>query len=130
MPWKCSMNDTGFEARIVRLILSGESEKALEALSRHYGVETPKLRVGAVKGKVRNPAVYVARTKTIHVSDAEGLSNPQLILHEFYHHLRTREEKHRGTEKHADRFAEHFVSSYAEKRRSTFSHTLGMPNDV
>jgi len=70
------MNDTDFEARIVRLILSGESEKALEALSRHYGVETPKFRVGSVKGRVRNPAVYVVRTKTIHVSDAEGVVEP------------------------------------------------------
>lgn len=118
MPWKRPMNDRDFEARIVQLIFSGDSEKALEALSKHYGVETPKLRVGVVRGRVRNPAVYVARTKTIHVSDAEGLSNPQLILHEFYHHLRTRDEKHRGTEKHADRFAEHFVRSYAEKIRS------------
>jgi len=83
------MNDTGFEARTVRPILSGESEKALDALSRHYGMETPKLRVGSVEGRVRNPAVYVARTKTTHVSDAEGLSNPQLTLHEFYHHLRS-----------------------------------------
>jgi len=119
MSSKHFMNDREFEARIVQLILSGKSQKALEALSKSYGVETPKLRVGAVKGRVKSPAVYVARNKTIHVSNADGLSNPRLILHEFYHHLRTVDEKHRGTEKHADKFAEHYIRSYIERAEST-----------
>jgi hypothetical protein len=38
---------------------------------------------------------------------------PFVVLHEFYHHLRTAlDRKHRGTEKYADEFAREFIEAY------------------
>jgi hypothetical protein len=42
----------------------------------------------------------------------EYLDNPFVILHEFYHHLRTHGMEHRGTEKYANRFAEEFIEAF------------------
>ena len=103
-----------FRAKIVHLIISREPEEALEFLSQYYHVATPKLRVGIPKGHVKNAGCYVASKKTIYVSDRENLYNPYLILHEFYHHLRTSDGKHKGTEKYADRFAKKFVETYTK----------------
>jgi hypothetical protein len=45
------------------------------------------------------------------------LRNPFVILHEFYHHLRTDLDlKHRGTEKHADAFAREFIQVFESSR--------------
>jgi hypothetical protein len=61
----------------------------------------------------RKLACYVANKRTIYVSDREVLCNPRVILHEFYHHLRTAADaKHKGTEKYANNFAKEFVEAY------------------
>ena len=107
------MNDKEiFRAKIVHLIISREPEEALESLSQYYHVATPKLRVGVQKGQGKAAGCYVASKKTIYVSDKENLYNPYLILHEFYHHLRTTGKKHKGTEKYANRFAKEYVETY------------------
>ena len=77
-------------------------------------MEVPRLTVGPVKGRSRAAAVYVPRRKTIYASNRESLFEPAVILHEFYHHLRTRSGKHRGTEKHADLFAKDYLDAYSK----------------
>jgi len=106
--------DLHFEARIVHLILSKNSEEALERLSEYYNVEVPKVKIGMPKGRVRYQGCYVARKKTIHFLNRDALYNPYVVLHEFYHHLRTRDRKHKGTEKLADAFAKGFMEAYKE----------------
>jgi hypothetical protein len=42
-----------------------------------------------------------------------------VVLHEFYHHLRTSiDKKHRGTEKFAGEFAEEFIKAYISSMRA------------
>ena len=103
-----------FKARTVHLILSKKSEEALERLSEYYNVEVPKVKIGMPKGHVRYQGCYVARKKTIHFLNQDALYNPYVVLHEFYHHLRTRDRKHKGTEKLADAFAKGFMEAYKE----------------
>lgn len=55
---------------------------------------------------------YVSKTKTIHVMNQDILYNPFVILHEFYHHLRTQAGQHRGNEKYANRFAEEYIEAF------------------
>ena len=106
-----------FKAKIVHLILSKKPEDALKALSQYYNVMTPELKVGMPKGHRKNVGCYIAKKKAIHVSNLNELHNPYVILHEFYHHLRTYNMKHRGTEKHAERFAKDYIEEY--KKAST-----------
>lgn len=101
-----------FKAKVVAFILSKEPEEALEVLSRFYKIEAPELKVGMPKGHGKNPACYTAKDRTIHVAKRENLYNPFLILHEFYHHLRTRIREHKGTEGYADKFAQGFIEAY------------------
>ena len=101
-----------FKAKIVCMILTKENIKAIEALSNHYGVGVPNLKVGMPKRYSKAAGCYVSKTNTIHVMNQEYLDNPFVILHEFYHHLRTRGRKHRGTEKYANRFAEEFIEAF------------------
>ena len=104
--------DDVFKARIVQLILDGRVEEALALLSNYFGIPPPRIKVGRVKGRKRALAVYVPKEKTIYVQYGDLYTNPHVILHEFYHHLRFRDGRHRGTEKHADRFAEEFIKAY------------------
>ena len=104
--------DSAFKAKVVALILSRDTEEALELLSRRYGVLTPKLKVGMPKRYSKNPACYVAKKRTIHVSRREILWNPHVILHEFYHHLRNITDAQGGIEKYAKRFAENYLQAY------------------
>jgi Zn-dependent peptidase ImmA (M78 family) len=101
-----------FKARIVQIILMKESFEAIKALSHHYGVDIPHLKVGMPKRHSKKVGCYVSKTKTIHVLNQEYLDNPFVILHEFYHHLRTQDGEHRGTEKYANRFAEEFIEVF------------------
>lgn len=101
-----------FKLRVVRLILAKRVEEALEALSQHHKVAVPRLRVGMPKRSGGKAGCYVSTSKTIHVASEERLCDPFVILHEFYHHLRTQGGKHRGTEKHANRFAQEYIASY------------------
>ena len=107
-----SFNENQFKAKIVHLIISRETEKALELLSQNCHVPTPKLKVGMPKRDVKHQGCYVVRNKTIHVANRENLYNPYIIIHEFYHHLRTSGTTHRGTEKNADKFAREYIATY------------------
>ena len=101
-----------FKTKIVHWIVSKKPEDALKALSQHYNVITPVLKVGIPKGHGKNVGCYVSKKRTIYVSSLNELYNPYVILHEFYHHLRTYNMKHKGTEKHAERFAKDYIEAY------------------
>jgi len=110
-----------FKAEIVRLILLKEAEEALQSLSSHYRIGVPNLEVGMPKKCSKKVGCYVSKTKTIHVVSREKLEDPFVILHEFYHHLRTQDRKHRGTEKHANRFAEEFIEAFKSLHEYSFN---------
>jgi Zn-dependent peptidase ImmA (M78 family) len=103
-----------FRVLIVWLVLSGKAEEALERLGEHYGVDVPRLRVGLPKGhKAKAFGCYNTKDRTICVLDSDRLREPFVVLHEFYHHLRTAvDAKHRGTEKRANDFARAFIEAY------------------
>ena len=104
--------DDGFKAYIVKLIVEGDTEKALRELSNRYRIDPPRLKIGRVKGKSKALALYMPKNRTIFVQKGELYTNPFVILHEFYHHLRYLDLKHRGTEKNADRYAQGFIQSF------------------
>ncbi|MGI0018903.1 MAG: hypothetical protein ACREAY_00365 [Nitrososphaera sp.] len=105
--------DTMTKAKIVYLILNRETEQALQMLSSFYRVKPPEVTVGTVKGKRRTAyAVYVPKERKIYAMNADIFYNPFVMLHEFYHHLRTQGGPHRGTERHADLYAHGFINSY------------------
>jgi len=104
-----------FKPLIVLLILNGKTEDALTLLSNNYRVRTPKLKVGLPKGhKIKAYGCYTVKTETISVLNSDVLVNPFVILHEFYHHLRSKavDKMHRGTEKNADKFALEFIDAF------------------
>lgn len=106
------MND--FKSTVVQLILNGKTEEALMLLAKHYNVNTPKLKVGLPKGqKAIAYGCYTSKTETISVLHSDLLSNPLVILHEFYHHLRSRnvDKIHKGTEKKANEFALDYINA-------------------
>jgi hypothetical protein len=102
-----------FKSTVVLLILNGKPEEALSLLAKQYNVRTPKLKVGLPKGhKTVAYGCYTSKTETISVLNSDLLNNPFIILHEFYHHLRSRnvEKIHKGTEKYANKFALDFIN--------------------
>jgi len=103
-----------FKTLIVALILNGQVEKALDLLAESYKVTTPKLKVGLPKGhKATAFGCYTPKDATISVLNSDVIGNPFVIIHEFYHHLRTSVDKiHKGTEKNADKFAREFIEAY------------------
>ena len=109
-----------FRAMIVWLILNGRVEKALEILAQEHGVEIPVLKVGLPKRrKTKASGCYCAYRRTISVMNSDTLKDPFVILHEFYHHLRTNTDlKHRGTEKYADAFAKEFITAYMSEAKA------------
>ena len=115
-----SADEELFKARIVELILKKKVDEALVALSQHYRVSVPALRVGMPKRSGGKAGCYVSGTKMIHVASMERLYDPFVILHEFYHHLRTHGGKHRGTEKHANKFAQEYITAYQNTSRYHF----------
>ena len=117
-----------FRALVVATILDRNPELALDLLCEHYRVDRPALAVGVVRGRSRGVlAVYTPSRKEILASSRESLYDPFTILHEFYHHLRYHGMKHRGTEKHADRFAGSYILAYnaAAKRALAGSREEG-----
>lgn len=107
---KPSPNEEKFRERIIQLITRDKNpEKAIDELSTHYQVEKPELKIGLPKGEQKALGCYVHRNKTIHLASAETFYDPYVIIHEFYHHLRSSSGKHRGTEKHARDFALSFL---------------------
>ncbi|HEX9260910.1 MAG TPA: hypothetical protein VF893_00100 [Candidatus Bathyarchaeia archaeon] len=112
------------KTQIVRLILNKDSEQALAMLANHYSVTIPNLKVGLPKGhRQRAFGCYTPKNQTISVLDSDTLANPFVILHEFYHHLRSKsvDKKHRGTEKNADRFAAEFLRQFQDSNRNMTS---------
>jgi len=103
-----------FKVLVVWLILNAKVEKALELLAEHYGVNVPEIKVGLPKGHRKKVfGCYIAKKETIFVLNSDVLREPFVILHEFYHHLRTTlDKKHKGTEKRADEFAKDFIQAY------------------
>jgi hypothetical protein len=101
------------KAKIVHMILNRNTEEALQKLSKFYNVTPPKIVVGTIKGKRRTVyAVYVQKERRIYVINSDVFYNPFIVLHEFYHHIRTRAGVHRGSEKHANMYAKSFIDSY------------------
>jgi hypothetical protein len=104
-----------FKASIVCLILNGKTEQALALLAKHYCcISTPKIEVGLPRGrKKRALGCYTPKDKTIAILNSDVLKEPFIVLHEFYHHLRTTADaKHKGNEKYADNFAKGFIEAY------------------
>jgi hypothetical protein len=107
-----SINDLT-KAKIVYMILNKRTEEALEHLSNIYNIITPKIVVGTIKGKRKTVyAVYVQKQSKIYAINSDIFYNPFVILHEFYHHIRTKGGAHRGSEKNADMYAKSFIDSY------------------
>ena len=101
------------KAKIVYLILNKKTEEALQNLSTFYNVIPPEITVGTIKGKRRTVyAVYVQRESRIYCINSDIFYNPFIVLHEFYHHIRTKGGVHRGSEKYANMYAKSFIDSY------------------
>jgi hypothetical protein len=109
--------DGVFKVGIVHLILSHDAEEAIRSLAERYDVDAPSFRVGLPKGRINVAGCYVVEKETIYVASSDELADPFLILHEFYHHLRSVSGRHRGTEKYADRFAREYLNEYARRAR-------------
>ena len=107
------ISELEFKALSVRLISNGKAEEALELLAKHYNVSSPKIRVGLPKRHRKNTlGCYTAKNLTICLFNSDLLSEPFIVLHEFYHHLRTSiDRKHRGTERYASEFAKEFIEA-------------------
>jgi hypothetical protein len=114
-----------FEALVVLLILDGKTEEALEKLAKHYNVDIPKIKVGLPKGnRSRARGCYATKNRTISVLNSDVLKDPFTILHEFYHHLRTSPSSmHKGTEKHANKFAIEFIEA-SRTPRIKYAYTI------
>ena len=107
------------KARVVALILGSKPEEAIKVLCKWYRVEEPRLGIGVVEGRTNGvAAVYSQGRREIRAARREYLFSPFVIIHEFYHHLRSTSGRHRGTEKQADRFALEFIATY-ERMAST-----------
>src|SRR5919107_3774075 len=101
------------KAKIVHMILNRDTEEALQKLSNIYNVTPPEIVVGTIKGKRKTVyAVYVQKERRIYVINSDIFYNPFIVLHEFYHHIRTRAGVHRGSERHANMYAKSFIDSY------------------
>lgn len=110
---KISTPDDILRAKIVNMILNRKTEEALEELSKFYLLDTPQIVVGTIKGKRRTVnAVYVQRERKIYALNSDVLYNPFVVLHEYYHHVRTKAGMHKGSERHANQYAQYFINAY------------------
>jgi hypothetical protein len=110
-------------AVIVWLILNGRTDEALNRLAEGFGTTTPRVKVGLPKGRKKQTlGCYEAESRTIRLLDSNRLTDPFVVLHEFYHHLRTDvSERHRGTEKYANSFANEFIDAFRKAQRGTMA---------
>ena len=108
------VSERPFKAYIVWLVLSGKAEMALQVLAKKYKVSVPEMKVGLPsRHSTKARGCYATGNGTIYLQNSDAILNPFIILHEFYHHLRTSiDKKHKGTEKYADRFAGEFIEAY------------------
>lgn len=119
--WEEHTLQAKFKPLIVWLILNGKAEEALTLLAKNYRVNTPKLKIGLPKGRRKNIfGCYTPRNETISMLNSDTLGNPFVVLHEFYHHLRTHsvDKQHKGTEKNANKFATEFLQEYEALKRT------------
>ena len=101
------------KAQIVRMILEKQTERALEKLSEFYHVTPPQIVVGTIKGKRRTEyALYIPKERKIYALNSEIFFNPFVVLHEYYHHIRSKLGAHRGSERNANKFAQEFMDAY------------------
>jgi len=101
------------KAQIVKMILEKQTEKALEKLSEFYHVTSPQIVVGTIKGKRRTVyALYIPKERKIYALNSEIFFNPFVVLHEYYHHIRSKLGVHRGSERNANKFAQEFIDAY------------------
>jgi hypothetical protein len=101
------------KAKIVYMVLNRKTEEALQHLSKLYNVAPPEIVVGTVKGKRKTVyAVYVQNESKIYAINSDVFYNPFVVLHEFYHHIRTKGGIHRGSEKNANKYAKSFLEAY------------------
>ncbi len=107
------MDELEFKASVVGMILDMRPEEAIDMLSKWYRVRRPRLGVGVLEGRTKGvAAIYSVARQEILAAKREYLYDPFVMVHEFYHHLRSTGGKHRGTEKEADRFALGFLEAY------------------
>ena len=101
------------KTRIVFMILNKRTEEALETLSMFYNTTPPQVVVGTIKGKRKTVyALYVQKEGKIYATNSDIFYNPFIMLHEFYHHIRTKAGVHRGTERNANMYAKSFIDAY------------------
>jgi hypothetical protein len=101
------------KTKIVLMIINKKTEQALQNLSKFYNISPPEITVGTVKGKRKTVyAVYVQKESKIYAATSDILYNPFIVLHEFYHHIRTKGGIHRGSERNANRYARNFIDAY------------------
>jgi ribosome-associated translation inhibitor RaiA len=101
------------KTKIVYMILNKRTEEALQNLSKFYNTTPPEIVVGTIKGKRKTVyAVYVQKEGKIYTINSDVFYNPFVILHEFYHHIRTKGGIHRGSEKNANMYAKSFIDAY------------------
>lgn len=104
-------------AKAVKLILEGRAEEALKLLSQHYRIETPNIKIGLPKGHRNVFACYIPGKKTIYIRSSREYRDPYIVLHEYYHHLRSFLGKHRGTEKYANKYALESIKFYIRHKK-------------
>jgi len=107
-----ALDEPKFKAAIVSLILTKDTEKAVNLVSRKFKVRTPSLQIGHTKGKKLALAVYSVSSNSIAFADQDHFFNPFVVLHEMYHAIRSTSGHHRGTEKNADKFALDYIEQY------------------
>jgi hypothetical protein len=114
-PSSCALLDDMSMARIVLKILNKDTEQALSDLSNLYNIRPPEIAVGTIKGKRKTVyAVYVQNENRIYAMNSDIFFNPFVVLHEFYHHLRSRGGMHRGSERNANMYAKRFIDAYSK----------------
>jgi hypothetical protein len=108
-------SESQMKVSVVALILDSKPEEAMRVLSRWYKVSEPRLGVGVFEGRTKGvAAVYSQNRKEILAAKREFLYDPFVMIHEFYHHLRSTSGRHRGTERQADEFALGFIGEYRQ----------------
>ena len=107
-----SFDEDRFKAYVVYLILTKNTEKAVELVSQKHGARTPRLSMGISKGKKKALAVYSVEANAISFKDQDQYFDPFVVLHEMYHCVRSKSGSHRGNEKNADRFALDYIAVY------------------
>ncbi|HUI86229.1 MAG TPA: hypothetical protein VLY21_03650 [Nitrososphaerales archaeon] len=113
-----SPTEVRFRALVVAKILDMKPEEAIEMLSKHYRIQRPRIGIGVLEGRTKTVrAVYSQGRKEILVAKMEYFYDPFVLIHEFYHHLRSVSGKHRGTERQANEFAIDFIMAYNESAR-------------